>query len=76
MTQQTAQYLGIKDRGTIAVGKKADLVLLNPNTVIDNAVIGNSNALSTGIEMVWVNGQIIYKDQQSTGVKPGQLIKR
>lgn len=76
MTQQTAQYLGIKDRGTIAVGKKADLVLLNPNTVIDHAVIGNSNALSTGIEMVWVNGQIIYKDQQSTGVKPGQLIKR
>jgi len=76
MTQQTAQYLGIKDRGVIAVGKKADLVLLNPNTVIDHAVIGNSNALSTGIEMVWVNGQLIYKDLQPTGIKPGQLIKR
>ena len=76
MTQQTAQYLGIKDRGIIAVGKKADLVLLNPDTVIDHAVIGNSNALSTGIEMVWVNGQLIYKDLQPTGFKPGQLIKR
>jgi len=76
MTAQTAQYLGIKDRGVIAVGKKADLVLLNPETVIDHAVIGNSNSLSTGIEMVWVNGQLIYKDQSPTGLKPGKLIKR
>jgi N-acyl-D-aspartate/D-glutamate deacylase len=76
MTGQTAGYLGIKNRGTIAAGNKADLVLLNPETVIDHAVIGNSNALSTGIKMVWVNGQVIYKDQKSTGIKPGKLIKR
>jgi hypothetical protein len=38
--------------------------------------IGNSNALSTGIEMVWVNGQLIYKNQKATGLKPGVLIKR
>jgi N-acyl-D-aspartate/D-glutamate deacylase len=76
MTGQTASYLGIKDRGIIEVGKKADLVLFNPETVIDHAVIGNSNALSTGIEMVWVNGQLIYKNQKATGLKPGVLIKR
>jgi N-acyl-D-aspartate/D-glutamate deacylase len=76
MTAQTASYLGIKDRGLIAAGKKADLVLFNPETVIDHAVIGNSNALSTGIQMVWVNGQLIYEDQKSTGFKPGVLIKR
>jgi N-acyl-D-aspartate/D-glutamate deacylase len=76
MTGQTANYLGIKDRGIIEAGKKADLVLFNPETVIDHAVIGNSNALSTGIEMVWVNGQLIYKNQKATGLKPGVLIKR
>lgn len=76
MTEQTANYEGIKDRGVIAAGKKADLVLLNPNTVMDHAVIGNSNALSKGIEMVWVNGQLIYKNQKATGSKPGVLIKR
>jgi N-acyl-D-aspartate/D-glutamate deacylase len=76
MTEQTANYEGIKDRGVIEAGKKADLVLLNPNTVMDHAVIGNSNALSTGIEMVWVNGQLIYKNQKATGLKPGVLIKR
>ncbi len=76
MTGQTASYLGIKERGTIAIGNKADLVLLNPNTVIDHANIGNSHALSTGIEMVWVNGTLIYKDQKATGKRPGVLIKR
>ena len=76
MTAQTAQYLGIKDRGVIEAGKKADLVLFNPATVIDNAAILNSNALSTGIEMLWVNGQLVYKHQQATGKRPGVLIKR
>jgi N-acyl-D-aspartate/D-glutamate deacylase len=76
MTGQTAAYLGIKERGTIAIGNKADLVLLNPSTVIDHANIGNSHALSSGIEMVWVNGALIYKDQKATGNRPGVLIKR
>jgi N-acyl-D-aspartate/D-glutamate deacylase len=76
MTGQTAEYLGIKNRGLIAVGQKADLVLLDPKTVMDHAVIGNSNALSTGIAMVWVNGQLVYENQKATGKKPGVLIKR
>ena len=76
MTGQTAEYLGIKNRGLLVVGQKADLVLLDPSTVIDHAVIGNSNALSTGIAMVWVNGQLVYENQKATGKKPGVLIKR
>ena len=76
MTGQTAEYLGIKDRGIIAVGKKADLVLFNPATIIDHAAILNSHALSTGIEMVWVNGQLVYAQQKATGKRPGVLIKR
>ncbi len=76
MTGQTAAYLGIKERGIIAVGKKADLVLFNPTTIIDKASIQNSKALSEGIEMVWVNGQLVYKDQKSTGKTPGVFIKR
>lgn len=76
MTGMTAQFLGIPDRGVIAVGKKADLVLLDPATVLDHANIHNSHALSSGIEKVWVNGQIVYQQQQSTGKRPGVLIKR
>ena len=76
MTGKTADFFGIKDRGRIAVGNFADLVLLDPATVIDRANIKNSKALSSGIELVWVNGVIVYQSQQSTGKQPGVLIKR
>jgi len=76
MTGQSADFFGFKDRGRIAVGHYADLVLLDPNTVIDQANIKNSHALSTGIDMVWVNGTLVYQAQKSTGKQPGLLIKR
>jgi cytosine/adenosine deaminase-related metal-dependent hydrolase len=76
MTGLSAKHLGIKDRGIIAVGNYADLVLLNPATVKDNSTIQNATALSTGIEMVWINGQLSYQNQKATGNYPGVLIKR
>ena len=76
MTGQSADFFGFKNRGLIAVGNFADLVLLDPATVIDQANIKNSKALSTGIEMVWVNGTLVYQAQKSTGKQPGVLIKR
>ena len=76
MTGQSADFFGFKDRGRIAVGHYADLVLLDPYTVLDQANIKNSHALSTGIEMVWVNGTLVYQAQKSTGKQPGILIKR
>jgi N-acyl-D-amino-acid deacylase len=76
MTGQSADFFGFKDRGRIAVGHYADLVLLDPYTVLDQANIKNSHALSTGIEMVWVNGTLVYQAQKSTGKQPGVLIKR
>ncbi len=76
MTGLAAEHLGITDRGIIKAGNYADLVLFNPETVIDNADISNSKALSAGIEMVWVNGQLVYQSQQPTGKYPGVLIRR
>jgi N-acyl-D-aspartate/D-glutamate deacylase len=76
MTGQSADFFGFKDRGRIAVGNYADLVLLDPATVMDQANLKNSKALSTGIEMVWVNGTLVYQSLQSTGKQPGILIKR
>jgi N-acyl-D-amino-acid deacylase len=76
MTGLTAEHLGITNRGIIAPGNYADLVLFNPETVVDNADIKNSKALSTGIEMVWVNGELVYQLQKATGKFPGMLIKK
>jgi N-acyl-D-aspartate/D-glutamate deacylase len=74
MTGLTAAHLGIKNRGTIQEGNIADLVLFDPKTVKDNSTIQDSKALSDGIQMVWVNGQLIYQKKKATGKLPGTLI--
>ncbi|RYF50060.1 MAG: serine hydrolase, partial [Cytophagaceae bacterium] len=76
MTSLTAEHLGLRERGLITPGYYADLVLFNPDTVQDNARIGDNKAISTGIEAVWVAGQLVYQNQKPTGAHPGTLIKR
>jgi N-acyl-D-amino-acid deacylase len=76
MTALTAEHLGIPNRGIIATGNFADLVLFNPDTVQDNAVIGNNKALSTGIEAVWVNGEMVFKNLASMGKFSGTFLKK
>ena len=76
MTGLTAAYFGIKNRGILYAGNVADLVLFDPKMVKDKATINNSHALSDGIEMVWVNGKIVYKNKESVPNFSGQLIKR
>ncbi len=76
MTGLAAEQLGLQNRGLIAPGYYADLVLFNPDTVQDNARIGDNTALSTGIEAVWVAGQLVYRGQKSTGAHPGRLLRR
>lgn len=76
MTSLAAENVGIKNRGMIAPGYFADLVLFNPDSVADNATIENPTALSTGINYVWVNGKLVYHDQQAITNYPGVLIRR
>ena len=76
--RSSAQKLYSTDfkKGIIKAGNYADLVLFNPATVKDNATIQDSKALSSGIEMVWINGQLTYQNKKATGNFPGVLIKR
>ena len=76
MTSLPAQRLGWKDRGTIRAGAYADLVLFNPDTVIDNATFAKPYELSSGIEKVFVNGQLVWSDNKPTGAKPGRVLAR
>jgi len=76
MTGLTAAHLGIQDRGLITTGYFADLVLFDANTVGDNATMANPLLLSSGIDIVWVNGKIVFRQQQSTKEHPGLFIRR
>ncbi|MEQ1800233.1 MAG: amidohydrolase family protein, partial [Lacibacter sp.] len=74
MTGLAAEHTGIKNRGIIAPGYFADLVLIDPATVKDNASIKDPRALSDGILKVWVNGVLVYKDKTSQQKYPGEFI--
>ena len=76
MTSLSASHLGLKNRGRIAPGYAADLVLLELDTLKDHASIEDHSALSTGIVGVWVGGERVWKNAAPTGVYPGKFIKR
>jgi N-acyl-D-amino-acid deacylase len=74
MTSLPAQRLGWKDRGVIQVGAYADLVLFNPETVIDRSTYTNPATLPTGIESVFVNGVLVWEKNKATGARPGLFL--
>lgn len=76
MTGLAAAHMGFTDRGIIRQGAVADLVLFDPDTVRDNATPENPGALSTGINAVWVSGELVYADGATTDARPGKIIRR
>lgn len=76
MTSLPANNLGILDRGIVKEGFAADLVLFDPATIQDHATFENSLQYSTGIDAVWVNGELVWDKGRSTNARPGQTILR
>jgi len=76
MTSLTANAFGIKDRGVIAEGYFADLVLFDAETVIDSATFDNPAVPATGIAQVFVNGERVWQNGASTGARPGRGLLR
>jgi N-acyl-D-amino-acid deacylase len=71
-----AAHMGILDRGIIRPSMKADLVLFDPDSVLDQATPESPQLLSVGIERVWVNGEVVFENGKTTGLHPGQIIRR
>lgn len=76
MTSFPAARMGIADRGRIEVGKKADLTVFNPKTVIDKATTSNPTASPEGIDFVIVNGAVVLDGGKMTAARPGRAIKK
>jgi len=72
----SARQAGIADRGLIAPGHFADLVLFDPARVADRATYEDPHVPSVGITRVWVNGVVVFEGGQVTGAKPGAVIRR
>ena len=70
-----AEHFRIKDRGKIAVGYFADLVLFDPEIIRDQATFENPFIPPAGIEMVVVNGQIAVMSGELTGRLAGRPLE-
>lgn len=71
-----ARQVGIEDRGVIREGAYADLVLFDPDVIIDRATYDAPHRPATGIRSVWVNGVQVFDGEAATGQRPGRIIRR
>jgi N-acyl-D-aspartate/D-glutamate deacylase len=75
MTGLPARRLGLRDRGVIREGARADLVVFDPRRVIDAATFEDPHRYPVGIEHVVVNGRLVIKDGEHTGSLPGRVLR-
>jgi N-acyl-D-amino-acid deacylase len=75
-TGMPASRFGFSDRGVIAVGKVADIVVFDPAKIGDRATTREPRALSEGIHHVFVNGVAVLQSERMTGARPGRVLPR
>ena len=72
----TAEMLRIKDRGLLAPGKFADVIVFDPNTVADRSTYREPTQLAVGMKYVLVNGTVAVDDGKPTGATAGRALRR
>lgn len=76
MTDEPARRLGLTDRGAIRPGAVADVVVFDPETVIDNAEFGEAPGAPIGIDVVVVAGKVMVADGAIGEERPGRVLRR
>jgi N-acyl-D-amino-acid deacylase len=75
LTSFPAATLRIKERGTLAPGYFADVVVFDPKTIADRSTYEKPHQYATGVAHVWVNGGQVLKNGEHTGQKPGRVVR-
>jgi N-acyl-D-amino-acid deacylase len=76
MTGMPADQLRLRDRGRIARGKKADLVVFDAEEVRDEATFAEPDRFPSGIGYVLVNGQLVVDRGKHTKAAAGRVLRR
>jgi len=75
MTSFPAQKLGLRDRGMIREGMRADIVVFDPLTIKDTATYEDPHQYPKGIHYVMVNGEVLVEKGEQTGFLPGKVLR-
>jgi N-acyl-D-aspartate/D-glutamate deacylase len=76
MTSMPAAALKLTDRGVIRAGAKADLVLFDPAKVRETATWDKPQQLSTGFDVVIVNGKVVRENEKLVPIRAGRALRR
>ncbi|MGA1104847.1 MAG: N-acyl-D-amino-acid deacylase family protein, partial [Pseudomonadales bacterium] len=75
MTSMPADVLGLKDRGRIAPGMVADLVVFAPEAVRETATFESPHQLAEGFDWVVISGQVAFQSGQGTVARLGRVLR-
>jgi len=75
LTSLPAQTLRLRDRGRLAEGYFADLVVFDPQTITDHATYQQPHQYAVGVRDVFVNGVPVILGGEHTGATPGRVVR-
>ena len=75
MTSANASKLRIYDRGLLRAGFPADVTVVDPKTIIDNATYDKPHQHSTGVQYLFVNGRLAIEDGGTTDALAGRVLR-
>jgi N-acyl-D-amino-acid deacylase len=75
LTSHPATVLNLRDRGLLAAGNYADVVVFDPATIQDHATYAEPHQYSTGVSHVLVNGELALENGEPTAARPGRFVR-
>ncbi len=75
LTSLPAGNLKLRDRGTLAPGAFADVVVFDPAKIQDHATFADPHRYATGVRDVFVNGVAVLRNGEHTGATPGRVVR-
>ncbi len=75
LTALPAKVLKIEERGILHPGYFADIVVFDPATISDHATYAQPHQFATGVHHVIVNGEMVLRNGEHTGAKPGRVVR-
>ncbi len=76
MAAVAANEIMAYDRGRLAPGLVADIVIFDADRIQDRSTFAKPDQVSEGMQYVLVNGQVVLENGAYTGAKPGQVLRR